>query len=158
MPAKAAWLLKSEPDAFSIDNLLALPQKTTLWDGVRNYQARNNLQLMQVGDRAFFYHSSCAVPAIVGEMKVVAVAIPDVTAFDPGSKYFDSKSTPEKPKWFSPKLKGTRKYVKILTRDQLGVTVLKNSLLFRNSRLSVIPLTAAEVKVLDKLLAVGETA
>ncbi|HMV36898.1 MAG TPA: EVE domain-containing protein, partial [Turneriella sp.] len=72
----AGWLLKSEPETFSIDNLQASPQKTTLWDGVRNYMARNNLVAMQKGDRAFFYHSSCPVPGIVGEMVVASAAMP----------------------------------------------------------------------------------
>jgi predicted RNA-binding protein with PUA-like domain len=148
----AGWLLKSEPDAFSIDNLIASPQKSTLWDGVRNYQARNNLVAMQKGDRAFFYHSSCPVPGIVGEMVVTAVAVPDATQFDPASPYFDPKSTPDKPRWFSPRLKFVKKYPATFTRDAMVHTSLGKSQLFTHTRLSVIPLSASDIRVIDQWL------
>ena len=146
------WILKSEPDAFGIDHLQALKGQTTLWDGVRNYMARNNLVAMKVGDRGYFYHSSCAVPAIVGEMEVIAEAIPDATAFDPKSKYFDAKSKPEKPIWFTPKFRFVKKYDEPLTREMLAAAGLKDSQLFKSFRLSVIPLTEKENKIIEKLL------
>ncbi len=148
----AGWLLKSEPDTFSIDHLKKSPQKTTLWDGVRNYMARNNLLAMQKGDRAFFYHSSCPVPGIVGEMVVDSAAIPDPTQFDATSPYYDPKSTPEKPRWFAPKLKFMQKYSETFTREQMAHTILSNSQLFTHTRLSVIALSAAEVKAIDQWL------
>lgn len=147
-----SWVLKSEPDTFGIDHLMALKGQTTLWDGVRNFTARNNLVAMQIGDRGFFYHSSCAVPAIVGEMKVIAKAVPDETAFDKKSPYFDSKSRREKPQWYSPRFKLVRKYPRELTREILSAAGLGDSQIFKSFRLSVIPLTAAEVKIIDKLL------
>lgn len=148
----SAWILKSEPDTFGIDHLAASPEKATLWDGVRNYQARNYLLAMKKGDRAFFYHSSAKVTGIAGEMTVIAEAVADPSQFDSDSPYFDAKSTPEKPLWFSPKLKLVKKYPAILTRQMLAKTVLKNSLLFTSFRLSVIPLTTNEVKAIDRLL------
>ena len=146
------WILKSEPDAFSIDDLFAKPDRTTWWDGVRNYTARNNLVAMKKGDRAFFYHSTAKPIAIVGEMQVVAEAQVDQTQFDPDAEYFDAKSTPEKPRWFAPKLKGIKKFEFPLTREMLSETAIKNSRLFRESRLSVVDLTPAELKLIDKLL------
>ncbi|GAB4441608.1 MAG: EVE domain-containing protein [Turneriella sp.] len=145
-------MLKSEPDAFSIDNLIASPQKSTLWDGVRNYQSRNNLLAMQKGDRAFFYHSSCPVTGIVGEMVVTAVAVPDVTQFDTASPYFDAKSTFDKPRWFSPRLKFVKKYPVTFTREAMARTSLGRSQLFTHSRLSVIPLSASQMKAIDQWL------
>lgn len=146
------WVLKSEPDAFSIDDLLASPQKSALWDGVRNYMARNNLVAMKKGDRAFFYHSNAKPTAIVGEMEVIAEAIPDPTAFDANAKYFDPKSHQDNPRWFAPKVKGLRKFKVPLTREVMRETSLMNSPIFTNSRLSVIPLTDGETKTIEKLL------
>lgn len=148
----AGWVLKSEPDAFSIDDLIASPEKSTLWDGVRNYQARNNLIAMKKGDRAFFYHSSCPVPGIVGEMVVVAEAVPDATQFDAASPYFDAKSNPGKPRWFSPKLRFVRKYPTTFTRDAMFSTSLGGSQLFTHTRLSVVPLSAPEIQAIDRWL------
>jgi predicted RNA-binding protein with PUA-like domain len=146
------WVLKSEPEAFSIDDLLAAPGKTALWDGVRNYMARNNLVAMKKGDRAFFYHSNAKPTAIVGEMEIIAEAIPDATAFDANAKYFDPKSHVDKPRWFAPKVKGLRKFKIPLSREVMRETPLQNSQIFTNSRLSVIPLTASEAKIIEKLL------
>lgn len=147
-----SWILKSEPDTFGIDHLMALKGRTTLWDGVRNFTSRNNLVAMQVGDRGYFYHSSCAKPAIVGEMKVVARAVPDESAFDKESPYFDPKSMREKPQWYAPRFKFVKRYRTALTRDMLAAAGLRDSLLFNSFRLSVIPLTAAESKILEKLV------
>lgn len=95
------WLMKSEPDVFSIDDLKKRPHSTEHWDGVRNYQARNFMKDgMKKGDLIFFYHSNCEEPGIVGLAKVVKEAYPDFTSWDKKSKYYDEKSTPEKPRWF----------------------------------------------------------
>ena len=91
------WLMKSEPDVYGIDHLKA--EETTLWDGIRNYQARNFMRTMAVGDRAFFYHSNAKPPGIVGLMEVVETGITDPSQFDPDNKYFDPKSKPEAPRW-----------------------------------------------------------
>ena len=96
------WLLKSEPDEFSIDDLAAAKGRTTPWFGVRNYQARNFMRdQMRVGDRGFFYHSSCPEPGIAGTVEVTAQAYPDATQFDKKSPYFDPKATREAPRWFN---------------------------------------------------------
>ncbi len=96
------WLMKSEPDTYSINDLAKHRKQTDHWEGVRNYQARNMLRdEMHVGDHAFFYHSSCAEPAIVGMVKIVRAGYPDPTQFDPESKYYDPKSTEEKPIWYT---------------------------------------------------------
>ena len=94
------WLMKSEPDAFGIDDLRSRPRKTEPWDGVRNYQARNFMRDdMKKGDLIFFYHSNCKVPGIVGIAEVASAPYPDPTQFDPDSKYFDPKSDPDDPRW-----------------------------------------------------------
>ena len=104
------WLMKSEPEAFSSDDLAAQPRKTAHWDGIRNDQARNFMRDdMKKGDLAFFYHSNCDEPGIVGVMEVVSEAYPDHTAFDPGSKYFDPKSDPENPSWMMVDMRYRRK-------------------------------------------------
>ena len=96
------WLMKSEPDEMSIDDLAKPPKQTTAWFGVRNYQARNYMRDgMRVGDRAFFYHSSCPEPGIAGIVEVSALAYPDATQFDRKSPYFDPKATREAPRWFN---------------------------------------------------------
>ncbi len=93
------WLFKSEPDSFSIEHLRRAPSATAMWDGVRNYQARNFLRAARVGDGVLFYHSSCAVPAVVGICTIAKEVYPDPTQFDPASPYFDPKSSPKAPRW-----------------------------------------------------------
>ncbi|MEM7196084.1 MAG: EVE domain-containing protein [Pseudomonadota bacterium] len=137
------WLMKSEPDAFSIDDMKAA--KIEPWDGIRNYQARNFMRdSMSVGDRVFFYHSSCAEPGIVGEVVVHSEPYPDHTAFDPSAKYFDSKSDPDNPRWIMVDVKFTRKY-----RSPVSLASLKAEpalsgmqLLKRGNRLSIMPVEA----------------
>ncbi|HEX7803633.1 MAG TPA: EVE domain-containing protein [Pseudoxanthomonas sp.] len=150
---KRYWLMKSEPDAFSIDNLQKVGVEP--WNGVRNYQARNHMRQMQVGDGVLFYHSSCAVPAIVGIAKVASVAYPDPTQFDPKSDYFDAKSTREEPRWslvdvaFERKLKRAIPLEEIKQHaDALGEGF---ALTQRGSRLSVSPVSAAQWKLLLSL-------
>ena len=103
MTKEKFWLMKSEPDAYSIDTLKN--DKTTLWDGIRNYQARNFMRNMKKGDKVFFYHSNCKPPGIVGLMEVIDLKIVDPTQFDKDSKYFDPKSEPENPRWDCVKVK-----------------------------------------------------
>ncbi len=150
---KRYWLMKSEPDAFSIDDLQKVGVEP--WNGVRNYQARNHMRQMQVGDGVLFYHSSCAVPAVVGIAKVASVAYPDPTQFDSKSDYFDAKSTREEPRWslvdvaFERKLKRAIPLEEIKQHaDALGEGF---ALTQRGSRLSVSPVSAAQWKLLLSL-------
>lgn len=149
MPARNPnhWLLKSEPDAFSIDDLAAAPNKTTCWDGVRNYQARNTMRDdMKKGDLVFYYHSNAKPTGIAGIAKVVREAYPDHTAFDAKSKYFDAKSSPEDPRWFMVDIKLVRKFKRLIPLEELrDIKALKDmALLQKGSRLSVQPVTARE--------------
>src|SRR5439155_12900525 len=102
------WLVKSEPESFSIDDLRA--KDVEHWDGVRNYAARNNLMAMKLGEQAFFYHSSCDPPGIAGICEVVREAYPDFTQFDPESKYFDPRVKEDNPRWFMPDMKFVKKF------------------------------------------------
>jgi len=149
------WLMKSEPDEVSIDDLAAAPRRDLPWFGVRNYQARNYMRDdMQPGDLALFYHSSCLRPGIAGICKVTERAFPDATQFDPASPYFDPKSTPEKPRWQNVAVRFVRK-TRLLGLDELradlnlaGMTILK-----RGNRLSITPVTAQEWAHIEVLLA-----
>ena len=147
------WLMKSEPDAFSIDDLERVG--TEPWTGVRNYQARNHMRAMQVGDGVLFYHSSCDVPGIVGVATVASAPYPDPTQFDRKSDYYDPKATQEQPRWdlvdvsFERKLKRTIALNEI--RGQADALGEGFSLIQRGSRLSVIPVTAAQWKLLLSL-------
>jgi len=147
------WLLKSEPTCFSIDDLRRAKKKTTSWDGVRNYQSRNFLRAMKVGDRAFFYHSSCDPPAVVGVVEVVREAYPDPTAWDPDDDHFDAKASPENPVWSMVDVKLVEVFSSPVPLHQLrAVKALAGlELLRRGSRLSVHPVTAAEFRVLEGL-------
>jgi predicted RNA-binding protein with PUA-like domain len=140
------WLLKSEPDSFSIDALGKAPNQTTTWDGVRNFQARNMLRdAMKKGDLAFFYHSSCDVPGIAGIVSVVREGYPDVTAFDPKHHHYDADSKKEAPRWFVVDLKLKRKLKRVITLDELRKYADKKLkdfvLLRRGNRLSVMPVS-----------------
>jgi len=143
------WLLKSEPGAFSIDDLAASPGRKTAWDGVRNFQARNFMRDgMKKGDLAFFYHSSCAEPGIVGIVEITREAYPDATAFDPGDKHFDGASKPGDPRWYVVDVRLKRKLAEPLTLAKLkqhaGLSLSELRLLKRGNRLSVMPVTAKE--------------
>jgi predicted RNA-binding protein with PUA-like domain len=145
------WLLKSEPDTFSIDDLAASPRATTSWDGVRNYQARNMLRDgMKRGDLGFFYHSSCKIPGIVGIVKVVRAGYPDTSAFDKRSPYFDAGSSPEEPRWYSVDVRLERRIEPLITLDELrghADDALQDMVLLRRgNRLSVTPVTSDEWK------------
>ncbi len=143
--------MKSEPDAYSIDDLKK--DKVEPWDGIRNYQVRNMFRDdMRIGDRAFFYHSSCKVPAIVGIMTIVSDAYPDPTQFDPDSKYYDPKSDPNDPRWLLVDVEFERKLERPITLSELksqpGLEGLR--LIKRGNRLSVFPV---DKKHWDRILA-----
>jgi predicted RNA-binding protein with PUA-like domain len=143
------WLLKSEPDSFSIDALRAAPNQTTAWDGVRNYQARNMLRdSIKKGDLAFFYHSNCDVPGIAGIVSVVKQGYPDETAFDPGHHHYDVDSTRDAPRWYVVDVKLKRKFKRIITLDELRTHAPSRladfALLRRGNRLSVMPVAKSD--------------
>jgi predicted RNA-binding protein with PUA-like domain len=140
------WLMKSEPTAFSIQDLQKAPGRTTCWDGVRNYQARNFMRAMHVGDGIFFYHSNADPPAIVGIAEVVREAYPDHSAFDRHDVHFDPKSTPEKPLWDMVDIRLVRIFPHPIPLEQLRCdTDLKHmELLRKGSRLSVQPVRPEE--------------
>lgn len=151
---KRYWLMKSEPDAFSIDNLQKVG--TEPWNGVRNYQARNFMRDgMQVGDGILFYHSNCAVPGIAGVAKVASKAYPDETQFDRKSDYYDPKATREEPRWMLVDVAFERKFKRVIPleeirqhADALGEGFALTS---KGTRLSVMPVTAAQWKLLLSL-------
>ncbi len=146
------WLFKSEPATFSIDDLVKSPRQTTCWEGVRNYQARNFLKSMNVGDLGFFYHSNTDPPALVGVIEVIKSAYPDSFAFDSTSRYFDPRSTPDSPRWFLVDVRFVKKFPQALNLDQLRAIkgLEKMELLRKGSRLSVQPVRPDEwQRVLD---------
>ncbi len=148
------WLVKSEPESFSWDDLWRSPDRTTCWDGVRNYAARNFMRDgMKKGDLVLFYHSSVDPPAVVGIAEVVREAYPDHTAFDPADPHHDPKSRPEAPAWMMVDIRARDAFRRPLTLDELrGVRGLeKMELLRRGSRLSVQPVSAREFEIVRKL-------
>ena len=136
------WLFKTEPGCFSLDDLRFSPDATTSWDGVRNYQARNFMKSMRVGDRGFFYHSG-ADPAIIGLVRVVREAYPDHTAQDPENSHFDPRATPEKPIWEMVDVQLERAFPHPLRRRELAAfpELAGMELMRRGSRLSVQPVS-----------------
>jgi predicted RNA-binding protein with PUA-like domain len=142
------WLMKSEPNDYSIDDLER--DGTTHWDGVRNYQARNLMRdQMSVGDAVLFYHSQLRPPGVVGLAEVVRDAYPDHTAWDPDSKYFDPKSSPEDPRWFMVDIAFVRKFDRMVTIDEMRERPeLEDMVLLKRSRLSVQPVTPQEFEVI----------
>ena len=145
--ARRYWLVKSEPSCFSFDDLMKAPKRTTGWDGVRNYQARNFMRDdMQVGDGVLYYHSSASPPAIAGIAEVARAAYPDPTQFDPGSEYYDPKASREAPTWMQVDVRAVRALPHALPLDALRkVPALgKMELLRTGSRLSVQPVTEQE--------------
>lgn len=148
------WLMKSEPEEFSIDDLQQRPKKTEPWDGVRNYQARNMMRdEMKKGDLAFFYHSNCEVPGIVGIMQICKEGYPDPTAFDPEDKHYDPKSDPDNPRWFHVDVKYKRKFKRTISLAELrDCKPLKDmKILQKGNRLSVTPVSKKEWDYILKL-------
>ena len=148
----AHWLMKSEPEVYGIEHLRA--EGTTLWDGIRNYQARNFMRTMVVGDRAFFYHSNATPPGIVGLMEVVETGLTDPSQFDPASKYHDPASRPEAPRWDCVRLGFLRRFARLLSLEELREHFDDHSLpvVRRGNRLSILPVPEASVERLYGLL------
>jgi predicted RNA-binding protein with PUA-like domain len=146
------WLMKSEPDVYGIADLKR--DRTTIWDGVRNYQARNFLREMQPGDRVFYYHSNTTPPGIVGLAEVAEVGINDPSQFDATSQYYDPKSLPTAPRWQTVVVKFDQTFVKIITLEALRQTFTPEELLVvrQGNRLSVMPVSVA---VAERLLAIA---
>ena len=140
------WLMKSEPDEMSIDDLARAPKKSTAWFGVRNYQARNYMRDdLQLGDLAFFYHSSCPQPGIAGIVEITQKAYPDATQFERKSPYFDAKATREAPRWFNVEVTLCEKTPFITLAELRADPALAGMVLLqRGSRLSITPVTPAE--------------
>ena len=157
--ATSYWLFKSEPNAYSINDLAAEPDQTTCWDGVRNYQARNLLRDdVQVGDRVFFYHSRVEPMGIAGTMQVVRAGYADHTAFDRRDKHFDPKSKPDEPTWFMVDVRLIQVFPEPVLRDALRgcEETAEMMVMRRGSRLSIQPVTAAEWKAIHKLAGVKD--
>lgn len=150
----AYWLMKSEPDEMSIDDVLARPHSTVPWFGVRNYQARNFMRDgMKVGDGVLFYHSSCPQPGIAGIAEVASAAYPDDTQFDPKSHYYDPKSKPEEPRWQMVDVKAVRKTRLLSLAELRAIPELEDMVLLqKGSRLSITPVTPAQWKTIQALL------
>jgi len=149
------WLMKSEPDDVSIDDLAAMPKKTVAWYGVRNYQARNFMRdEMKVGDLAFFYHSSCPEPGIAGIVRMSRAAYPDATQFDRKSEYFDAKATRDAPRWFNVEVTLVEK-TRLISLAELRATPELASLrvLQRGNRLSITPVEPQDWKFITTKLA-----
>jgi len=146
------WLMKSEPDVYGIDHLKA--EGTTLWDGIRNYQARNYMRTMAIGDRAFFYHSNITPPGIIGLMEVVEVGLTDPSQFDPQSKYFDPASKPQAPRWDCVRLSYLASFTPLLSLDRLRAEFSPEELAVvrRGNRLSILPVPEASATRLYELL------
>lgn len=148
----AVWLMKSEPDEFSIDDLQQCV--TENWNGVRNYQARNFMRQMALGDLILFYHSSCKVPAIVGTASISKTAHPDPSCWDPSSPYYDAKSTSSAPRWDQVEVTFQSKFVKPLTLQYLKQQSELDDLLLlkKGNRLSVMPITEAQWRRLFEMI------
>ena len=154
VPVFRFWLMKSEPDEFSIDDLAAAKRQSTPWFGVRNYQARNFMRdAMRVGDGVLFYHSSCPEPGIAGIAEVASTAYPDASQFDPKSPYYDAKSKREAPRWMLVDVKLVKK-TRLLGLDAMRAAPALEDMvtLRRGNRLSITPVTPAEWRAVLKLL------
>jgi predicted RNA-binding protein with PUA-like domain len=148
----AHWLMKSEPDVYGIHHLQQ--EGTTLWDGIRNYQARNFMRSMAIGDRAFFYHSNAKPPGIVGLMEVIETGLTDPSQFDPANKYFDPKSKPQAPRWDCVRLRYVGTFAELLSLDQLReqFSVEELPVVRQGNRLSILPVPeASATRLLDLL-------
>ena len=151
----AYWLMKSEPDCFSIDDLAKKPKQTAPWDGVRNYQVRNMFRdQMKAGDLAFFYHSSCDEPGIYGVMEIVSNSYPDPTQFDPKADHYDATSKQEEPRWLLVDVKFQRKLKRPILLSELRTQEKKFvglKILEKGSRLSVTPVNKTHWDAVLKL-------
>ncbi len=150
------WLFKSEPSAFSIDDLANSPRKTTCWDGVRNYQARNFMRDdMRKGDLVLYYHSSCEIPGVAGIAEVVRESYVDHTAFDASDSHYDPKSRKESPRWFMVDIRLKRKLRRVIALTELREYENKQlkefALLRKGNRLSILPVDAKQWKFILSL-------
>lgn len=148
------WLMKTEPDVFSIDDLAK--NKTTLWEGVRNYQARNFMTKdMQLKDLVLFYHSNATPPGIAGIAEVSKLAVPDPTQFDKKSEYYDKKATKEKPIWFCVEVKFVKKFTKLFSLEEIkNEKALQEMLVIKKGqRLSIQPVSEKDFQWINKKLA-----
>ncbi len=152
MTEKNFWLMKSEPNAYSIETLEK--EKETIWDGIRNYQARNFMRKMGIGDQAFFYHSNCKPPGIVGLMEIVSKNIIDPTQFDENSKYYDSKSNKSNPRWDCVKVQFLFKSKKIISLQELRSLFNEEELpvVKKGNRLSILPVLNKSAHLLISML------
>ena len=148
----AHWLMKSEPDVYGIQHLEQ--EGTTLWDGIRNYQARNFMRSMACGDQAFFYHSNASPPGIAGLMEVIETGLIDPSQFDPASKYFDPGASAEAPRWYCVRLRYLRTFPALLSLERLRETFTPEELgvVKRGNRLSILPVSEAAARRLFELL------
>jgi predicted RNA-binding protein with PUA-like domain len=151
------WLMKSEPSAFGVDDLARAKNRTTGWDGVRNFQARNFIRSMKKGDLAFFYHSSCEVPGVAGVVSIEREAYPDPTAFDAKHDHYDAESDPAAPRWYMVDVKLQKRFAAVVTLEELkshGSSKLKNMIVLkRGNRLSITPVTKSEWDFINSLAA-----
>jgi predicted RNA-binding protein with PUA-like domain len=149
------WIFKSEPDEFGIDDLAAQKKQTARWDGIRNYQARNNLRdLVKKNDLVLFYHSSCKQIGIAGTMEVVKSAYADPAQFDPESNYYDAKSNSDEPRWYCVDVRLVEKYPQVISTKALKANPVTAELsIFKQGRLSIAPVSAAQWKSVQKLQA-----
>lgn len=149
------WIFKSEPHEFGIEDLAARNKQTARWDGIRNYQARNNLRdVVMRGDKIFFYHSSCKHIGIAGTMEVVRAAYPDPDQFDEGSRYFDAKSSPEAPRWYCVDVRLLEKFTQVIPTKALKADPVTAELsIFKQGRLSIAPVSREQWLAVDRLRA-----
>lgn len=147
------WIFKSEPDAYSIDNLEAEKNQTARWDGIRNYQARNNLRdKVKKGDKVFFYHSSCKQIGIAGIMEVVQEAYPDPLQFESENKYYDAKATRDNPRWVCVDVRLVEKFPALISTKTLKANAITAEIsIFRHTRLSIAPISSDQWKAVERL-------
>lgn len=148
------WLMKTEPDVFSIDDLKTRPSKTTQWEGVRNYQARNFMRdEMKIGDKVLIYHSNCNPPGIAGIAEVSKEAYPDHFSWDKKSKYYDAKCDPENPRWFMVDVKFKQKFNNFISLENLKLEKGLETMLIlrRGNRLSITPVTQKEFETIEQM-------
>jgi len=145
------WLMKSEPDVYSIADLKG--DRTSIWDGVRNYQARNFMREMSRGDLVFFYHSNTQIPGIVGLVRVVETGIPDPTQFDVNSKYYDAKSQLNAPRWQTVRVEFVEEFAKLISLDELKQKFSADEMLLvrKGNRLSVMPISEVAAEKILKM-------
>lgn len=150
------WLVKSEPSVFSFDDLLAMPGRTTHWDGVRNYQARNFMQAMQVGDLVLFYHSNANPPGVAGIAKVTKVAHVDKTAFDKKDHHFDAKSNPENPRWHCVDVGFVEAFATFVPLDDLKTAKVLSGMLLLSGKALQLSIQPVDKKHFDAIVKMGK--